>query len=157
MKEVLITKEGYDELVKEAEYLKTVRRPEISNKIRIARGFGDLSENAEYDAAKDEQLQVETRILQIEDQLRQAKIIDSDDEHSGEKRVKIGSTVKLLDLEYNDELEYKLVGTVEANPRKGKISNESPIGEAIIGNKEGDIVKVKAPAGTYQYKILKIS
>lgn len=157
MKEVLLTKEGYKELEERLEYLKTVQRPEVSNKIRIARGFGDLSENAEYDAAKDEQAQIESKIAQIEEQLKYAKIIEeTKSKKNGKETVQIGSTVKLLDLEYNDELEYKIVGTIEANPREGKISNESPIGDAIIGYKKGDVVNVTAPAGVFQYKILEI-
>ena len=153
MKETLLTKEGYKELEKELEYLKSVKRPEVSDKIRVARGFGDLSENAEYDAAKEEQAQVEARILQIEDQIKTSTII----EDSGEANsVKVGSTVKLLDMEYNEEMTYKLVGTVEANPRKGRISNESPLGQAIIGAKKGDVLDVKTPAGVIQYKVLDI-
>lgn len=153
MKETLLTKEGYKELEKELEYLKSVKRPEVSDKIRVARGFGDLSENAEYDAAKEEQAQVEARILQIEDQIKTSTII----EDSGEANVvKVGSTIKLLDMEYDEEMTYKLVGTVEANPRKGRISNESPLGQAIIGAKRGEVLDVKTPAGVIQYKVLEI-
>ena len=153
-KEVLLTKEGYKELEDKLEELKTVKRPEVSEKIRIARGFGDLSENAEYDAAKDEQAQIEAKILTIEEQLRNAKIIEKDEKNG--RNVQIGSKVRLLDKEFDEELVYEIVGTIEADPRNGKISNESPIGKSLIGYKKGDIVDVKAPAGVFQYEILDI-
>lgn len=152
----LLTREGYEKLQKELEYLKTTRREEVAEKIRVARGFGDLSENAEYDAAKDEQAEIEARIYTIENQLKNCQIID---EQSGEKEknlVSIGSTIRVEDLELQDVRDVTLVGTVEADPKKGKISNVSPVGQAVIGRKAGETVEVTTPMGVLKFKIHEI-
>lgn len=155
--ETILTAEGKKRLEDELEYLKTTKRKEVAEKIKIARGFGDLSENAEYDAAKDEQAFVETRILTIEDQLRHSLIIGKDLENNGNhNEIQIGSTVKLLDVEYDEELVFTIVGTVEADPRKNTISNESPLGRKLVGAEVGQTVVVEAPAGNISYKILEI-
>lgn len=155
--ETLLTKEGYQKLQDELEYLRTTKRNEVADKIRVARGFGDLSENAEYDAAKEEQAQIEERIYLIEHRLKSSKIIE--EEKSGKKKkktVNIGSTVKILDVEYDEEMTYTIVGTVEANPKKNKISNESPLGKALIGQKVGTEIVVETPSGRVPYKILEL-
>lgn len=155
--ETILTKEGFQKLSEELEYLKTTKRKEIAERIRVARGFGDLSENGEYDAAKDEQALVENRISLIEDQLRHSRIIGHDLETAGDdSEVQIGTTVKILDVEFNDEMIFTLVGTVEADPKKNKISNESPLGRALIGRKEGETVDVETQGGPVVYKILEI-
>ncbi len=153
--ETILTQEGYNKLADELEYLKTTKRSEIADKIRIARGFGDLSENGEYDAAKEEQAQVEERIYLIENQLKNSKII-TEEKHGSKKTVAIGSTVKVLDVEFEEEFTFTIVGTVEANPKKNKISNESPLGKQLLGAKEGDTVNVELPTGTVEYKVLEI-
>ncbi|MGF0039224.1 transcription elongation factor GreA [Peptoniphilaceae bacterium SGI.131] len=154
---VLLTKEGYEKLQSEKDYLINQKRAEVSEKIRIARGFGDLSENAEYDEAKDEQAKVELRIIEIENQLKNAVIIERDvkDKKAG-KLVYIGDTVKILDIKRDKEMTFSIVGTVEADITQNKISNESPVGKALIGHKENQIVEVATKAGSIQYKILKI-
>lgn len=151
--EIFLTQEGYDKLEAELEYLKATKRQDIAEKIRVARGFGDLSENAEYDAAKEEQAQLEERIYSIEQQLKNAKIIEDDRESAGDA-VKIGSTVRVFDVEYKEEMTYTIVGTVEANPKKQKISNESPLGKALIGAKVGATVTVETPGGMVEYQVL---
>jgi len=151
----MLTREGYKKLEDELEYLKTTKRAEIADKIRVARGFGDLSENAEYDAAKEEQAQVEERIFTIENQLKNSTIIEEDndpDDHT----VKIGSTVRVLDVEFDEEMLFTIVGTVEANPRKNKISNESPLGKALISSSEGQTLQVNTPNGLIEYKVIEI-
>nr|WP_072514337.1 transcription elongation factor GreA [Ndongobacter massiliensis] len=153
--EIFLTQEGYDKLEAELEYLKATKRQDIAEKIRVARGFGDLSENAEYDAAKEEQAQLEERIYSIEQQLKNAKIIEDDRESAGDA-VKIGSTVRVFDVEYKEEMTFTIVGTVEANPKKQKISNESPLGKALIGAKVGATVTVETPGGMVEYKILEL-
>ncbi|MBQ1597941.1 MAG: transcription elongation factor GreA [Lachnospiraceae bacterium] len=153
-KKNLMTREGLKKLEDELSDLKENKRKEISKKIGEAREQGDLSENAEYDAAKDEQGKIEDRISEIEEILKHAEVADEDD---GTGRINIGYTVKLLDLEYNDELTYKLVGSTETDSLNGKISNESPVGHALIGHVAGDTVEVETEAGTFQYKILEAS
>lgn len=152
----ILTREGYDRLVNELEYLKTKKRAEVADKIRVARGFGDLSENAEYDAAKDEQAEVEQRISTIERQLKNYQIIEEDDDSDSAAVVKLGSTVKVLDIEYNEELVFTIVGTVEANPKKNKISNESPLGKMLLGSEAGQTLNVETPNGIVQYQVLEI-
>lgn len=151
----VLTKEGVAKLEAELENLKTVRRQEVAEKIKVALSFGDLSENSEYDEAKNEQGIVESRIAEIEATLAHAQIIDSDDITT--EKVGIGAVVKLLDVEMDDEMELQIVGTSEANIDKGQMSDESPIGAAIIGKKTGDVVDVETPSGVIQFKILDIS
>lgn len=152
---VLLTQEGYDKLKDELEYLVTVKRAECSDKIRTARGFGDLSENAEYDEAKDEQAKVEARIVEIELQLKNVEIIDESNKKNN-KTVSIGDTVKVVDLNNKREMELMIVGTIEANMAERKISNESPLGKALLNSKEGETVEVKTKVNKLQYKIEKI-
>ncbi|MDD4700171.1 MAG: transcription elongation factor GreA [Oscillospiraceae bacterium] len=154
-KPILLTEDGLKKLENEIETLKTVTRNEIAEKIKIARGFGDLSENSEYDEAKNEQAKVEARIIEVESMLKNVQLIDDDD--IGTNQITIGATVKVLDIEYNDELIYKIVGSAEADPKNGKISDESPVGKALIGRSEGDEVIAEAPAGHITFKVLKIS
>ncbi|NLW52451.1 MAG: transcription elongation factor GreA [Tissierellia bacterium] len=152
---VLITKEGLEKLKTELEYLKTQKRAEVAEKIRVARGFGDLSENAEYDEAKAEQAKVESRISQIEIQIKNAEIIQ-DKKNSKTQTVSIGDTVKIHDIKRDKELTLSIVGTVEADLTKNKISNESPVGKALIGRKKNDVVEVVTKIGAIEYKILEI-
>lgn len=153
-KEILLTKEGYKKLEDEMEFLKTVRRKEVADKIKVARGFGDLSENAEYDEAKNEQAQVEDRILVLEHMLINAKVISDDDIKTD--AVVAGSTIKLKDLEDGEIEEFTIVGSAEADPFNGKISYESPVGKACIGRKEGETVAVQTAAGSFNYEIIEI-
>lgn len=154
-KQILLTEDGLKKLEDELETLKTVTRNEIAEKIKIARGFGDLSENSEYDEAKNEQAKVEARIVEVEAMLKNVQLIDDDD--IGTNQITIGATVKVLDVEYNEELIYKIVGSAEADPKNGKISDESPVGKALIGHSEGDEVVAEAPAGHITFKVLDIS
>lgn len=149
-----MTKEGYDRKMEEIAYLETVKRPEISRAIAEARDKGDLSENAEYDAAKDEQRDIEARIEELEKILKNAEVVVEDEVDLD--KINIGCQVKILDVEFNEELEYKIVGSTEANSLKGKISNESPVGRALIGSKVGDTVDVETQAGVIKYKVLEI-
>ena len=153
-KKNILTYEGLKKYEEELQELKVVKRREVAQKIKEAREQGDLSENAEYDAAKDEQRDIEARIEELEKILKNAEVVDEDEVDLG--RINIGCKVKILDIEYNDELEYKIVGSTEANSLKGKISNESPVGKALIGAKIGDIISVETQAGTVQYKVLGI-
>ena len=155
MKEVIMTQKRYDELAKEVHYLRTEKMQEIAQLIEEARAQGDLSENAEYDAAKDEQGHTAGRIREIEEMLRNAKIIDETALDSSV--VSIGNQVKILNYKTNKELTYRIVGTTEADPFQNKISNESPVGKALLGHKEGEVVEVAGPAGTIQLKILAIN
>jgi len=150
----VMTYEGLKQLEDELENLKVNRRREIAQKIKEAREQGDLSENAEYDAAKDEQRDIETRIEEIEKILKNAEVFLEEDAEAG--KVSLGSTFTLLDIEYGDEMVYRLVGATEANSLKGKISNESPVGRALMGAHEGDEVDVETQAGVLRYKVLKI-
>ncbi len=154
-KEVLLTQEGYDNLEKELEYLTTEKRAEIAERIKIALGFGDLSENSEYDEAKNAQAANETKIAELENKLRYAKIIDESEIDT--KTVQVGNTVKVLDMEFNEEESYTIVGSTEVDLAQNKISNESPIGVALMGAKKGQVVEAQAPAGVIKYKILSIT
>jgi transcription elongation factor GreA len=153
-KKNILTYEGLRKLEEELEDLKVVKRKEISQKIKEAREQGDLSENAEYDAAKDEQRDIEARIEQIEKILKNAEVIDEDEVDLN--KVSVGCKVTVLDVEYDEEEEIRIVGSSEANSLQGKISNESPLGKALIGAKVGDVVEVEAQAGVFQYKVLEI-
>ncbi|MCL1844402.1 MAG: transcription elongation factor GreA [Defluviitaleaceae bacterium] len=154
-KKTVLTSEGLEKLEKELQHLKVVRRKEVASKIKDARGQGDLSENAEYDAAKDEQAEIENRIVLIEKILRNAEVIDEDDLDADS--VSVGSKVLVLDMEFNEEVEYFIVGSTESDPMGGRISNESPLGTALLSKKCGDTVTVDAPQGSIQYKILQIA
>lgn len=151
----VLTKEGVAKLEAELEELKTVKRREIAEKIKVALSFGDLSENSEYDEAKNEQGIIESRIADIEATLAHAQVIDADDITT--EKVGIGTVVKMLDLEMNEEMEFQIVGTSEANIDKGKMSDESPIGAALMGHKIGEVVDVETPSGVIQFEILDIS
>ena len=153
-KEVILTQEGYDNLDKELNYLKTEKRTEIAERIKVARGFGDLSENSEYDEAKNAQAENEQQIAELEAKIRNAKVIDSKEIDT--KTVQIGNTVKLYDEEFEEEIEYTIVGSTEVNLAENKISNESPIGKALLGRKKGEVVDVDAPDGIIKFKILAI-
>ena len=153
-KKNILTYEGLRKYEEELHDLKVVKRREVAEKIKEAREQGDLSENAEYDAAKDEQRDIEARIEELEKILKNAEVVDEDEVDLG--RINIGCKVKILDVEYNDELEYKIVGSTEANSLKGKISNESPVGKALIGKKVGEVITVETQAGAFQYKVLEI-
>ena len=144
----------FDELQKELNYLKTTRSDEVAEMIKVARGFGDLSENSEYDEAKNEQGIIESRIAEIEQTLAHAQVID--DEDISTEKVGIGTTVKFLDTDMGEELEFKMVGTKEADIDNGKMSDESPIGKAIMDHKVGDEIEVETPSGTFKVKILEI-
>ena len=150
----IMTQKGYDEAVERLHYLQTVKRQEIVERIAEARSHGDLSENAEYDAAKDEQRDIEARIEELEKILKNAEVVDEDEVDLD--TINIGCKVKILDVEFNEELEYKIVGSTEANSLKGKISNESPVGKALIGHKAGEEVVVETQAGPITYKVLEI-
>ena len=154
-KEVVLTYEGLKKLEEELEYLKTTKKKEVAERIKEARGFGDLSENSEYDDAKNEQAEVEARIITIEKMLRNAKVISEDDIDS--KIVQIGNKVTVLDVEFNEEIEYTIVGSTEVDVMNNKISNESPMGMALLGKKKGAKVKVAAPVGEIEYKIVNIT
>ncbi len=154
-KQIMLTDEGLSKLENELEMLKTQKRQEVAEKIKVARGFGDLSENSEYDAAKEEQAQVEARIVQLENMLKNAKIIDQDD--IDVNKVGIGTRVKVYDEEFDEELEYSIVGSTEADPDMFKISDESPVGKALIGRNIGDTVDVETPGGIFKLKILSIN
>lgn len=153
-KEVILTQEGYDNLDKELNYLKTEKRAEIAERIKVALGFGDLSENSEYDEAKTAQAENEVKIAELENKLRHAKIIN--EKEIDTDVVQIGNTVKVLDIEFNEEIEYTIVGSTEVNLAENKISNESPLGAALLGSKKKQTVDVNAPAGIMKYKILDI-
>ena len=153
-KQVILTEEGLKNLESELENLKTVRRKEVAEKIKIARSFGDLSENSEYDEAKDEQAIIEARIVEIEAMLKNVKVID--DHELSTELVNVGSKVKVEDLEYSEVIDYKIVGPSEADPSEGRISDESPVGAALIGHEVGEIVKVETPGGICTYKIMEI-
>jgi transcription elongation factor GreA len=154
-KQVILTCEGLEKLENELEYLKTEKRRDVAEKIKQALAFGDLSENSEYDEAKNEQAQMEARIAQIEAMLKNAKVIDDDDVTTDV--VSIGSKVKVLDVDFDEEIEYSLVGSTEADPSQYKISDESPVGAAILGKSVGDAVDVLVPSGTIQFKIIEIN
>ena len=154
-KETLLTYEGLKKLEDELEFLKTEKRKEVAERIKVALGFGDLSENSEYDEAKNEQAQVEMRIIDLENKLRNVKLIDEDEIDT--KTVQVGNTVEVLDMEYDEKINYTIVGSTEADLLENKISNESPIGKALLGRKKNDVIEVDAPAGVLSFKILKIT
>ena len=153
--EILMTKEGLEKLENELEELKVVRRKEVAEKIKQALAFGDLSENSEYDEAKNEQAQVEARIAQIEGMLKVARVVDA--ANISTAAVSVGTKVKLLDVEFEEEEEYAIVGSSEADPSQNRLSYESPVGKALLGRKVGEVVEVEVPAGKIQFKILDIS
>ena len=154
-KEVILTQEGYDNLDKELNYLKTEKRSEIAERIKVALGFGDLSENSEYDEAKNAQAENEVKIAELENKLRHAKIID--EKEIDTDTVQVGNTVKVLDIEFDEEVEYTIVGSTEVDLAENKISNESPLGAALLGAKKKQTVEVNAPVGIMKYKILDIT
>ncbi|MGE4283297.1 MAG: transcription elongation factor GreA [Clostridia bacterium] len=154
-KQIVLTYEGLEKLEKELEYLKTIKRKDIAEKIKQAIAFGDLSENSEYDEAKNEQAQVEVRIVQLENMLKNAKVIDEEDINTD--IVSIGAKVTLLDQEFDEEIEYTIVGCTEADPSSYKISDESPVGSALLGRKVGNVVDVAVPDGILKFKVLSIS
>jgi transcription elongation factor GreA len=153
-KEVLLTQDGLKRLEDELESLKSIKRREVAERIKVAIGYGDISENSEYEDAKNEQAFIEGRIITLEKMLRNARIINHDEIDL--ETVSIGSTVVVEDLEFGDTMEYSIVGTAESDPLNNKISNESPVGRAIIGKKKGTTVEVNVPAGIIQYKIVDI-
>lgn len=153
-KKVVVTYDGLKKMEQELENLKTVRRKEVAEKIKEARGQGDLSENAEYDAAKEEQGEIESRIVQLENLLRNAEVIDEDVLKMDV--VNLGSKVTVLDVEFDEEMEYTIVGSTEADPMNGRISNESPLGMALLGQKVGATVMADTPDGEVAFKILNI-
>ncbi|OLS02995.1 transcription elongation factor GreA [Tissierella creatinophila] len=152
---VFLTEQGLNKLEEELDEAKSVRRKEIAARIKVALSFGDISENSEYDQAKNEQAQLEERIAKIEGMLRNAKLIDEDEITTDV--VSVGSKVLVKDLEYDEEMDYIIVGSAEADPFEGKISNESPLGGSLIGGKKGDVVKVSVPDGIIEYEILDIT
>jgi len=153
-KEVILTLDGLKKLEQELEYYKSVKRREVAERIKEAIEFGDISENSEYEDAKNEQAMIEGRILTLEKMLRNARVIDEGDIHTED--VSVGSIVHLKDLETGDEIDYTIVGSAEADPAKNKISNESPVGKALIGKTVGSIVEVVVPAGKLSYQIMNI-
>lgn len=154
-KQVKLTEDGLKQLEEELEYLKTKKRKEVSEKIKVALGFGDLSENSEYDEAKNEQAQVEARIVSVENMLKNAIVIDESERNTS--KVELGATVTIHDIEFDEDITYKIVGSTEADPDEGRLSDESPLGKSLMGKAEGEMIDVDAPAGVIQYKILKIS
>lgn len=154
-KEILLTQEGYDNIEKELEYLKTEKRTEIAERIKVALGFGDLSENSEYDEAKNAQAQNEIKIADLENKLRYAKIINESEIDT--KVVQVGNTVRIKDLEFDEDFEYTIVGSTEVDLSQNKISNESPIGLALMGAKKNQVVEVQIPDGVSKYKVLDIT
>ncbi len=151
----LLTYQGLQKLESELQELKVVRRKEVAEKIKEARAQGDLTENAEYDAAKDEQRDIETRIEEIEEILKNAEVVV--EEEVDLDQISVGCQVRILDCEYNEEIDYAIVGSTEANSLNGKISNESPVGKALIGARVGDTVTIETPAGEQKYKVLEIT
>ena len=154
-KQVKLTEDGLKQLEEELEYLKTKKRKEVSEKIKVALGFGDLSENSEYDEAKNEQAQVEARIVSVENMLKNAIVIDESERDTS--KVELGATVTIHDIEFDEDITYKIVGSTEADPDEGRLSDESPLGKSLMGKAEGEMIDVDAPAGVIQYNILKIS
>ena len=154
MKDVLLTPEGLEKLKEEIAYLTTEKRREVAERIKHAREFGDISENSEYDDAKNEQAMLEQRIIQLEERLTRARLIEAEDVPKG--IVAVGTRVRLRDLDAKETIEYVIVGSAEANPREQKLSNESPVGKAILGKKKGETVEVSAPRGSLKYKIMDV-
>jgi transcription elongation factor GreA len=154
LKDVILTREGYTALKREIEHLSTTRRREVAERIKVAREFGDIAENAEYDAAKNEQAMLEARIAKLEERLAAARVIEK--REISKDVVSVGSTVRLRDVDARQTVEYRIVGSAEANPAELKLSNESPVGKAIIGHKKGETIEVTTPRGSLKYKILEI-
>jgi transcription elongation factor GreA len=155
VKEVILTPEGYERLKSEIDHLSTDRRREVAERIRVARQFGDIAENAEYDDAKNDQMLLEHRIARLEEQLRNARVIEKDEITADV--VSVGAVVRLRDVDAKQTVEYYIVGSAEANPSENKLSNESPVGKAILGKKKGETVEVQTPRGkALKYKILDI-
>ena len=154
MKEIILTPEGYKKLQEEIHLLSTTRRQEIAERIRVAREFGDIAENAEYDSAKNDQAHLEARIAVLEERLKNSRVVTKKEIRSGE--VSVGTKVRLKDMSSNKTVEYHVVGSAEANPAELKVSNESPVGKAIMGKKKGEIVEVSAPRGALRFKIMEI-
>lgn len=154
-KAIKLTEDGLKKLQDELENLKTVGRTDIAEKIKVARGYGDLSENSEYDEAKNEQAKIEARIVELESMLKNVELIT--EKKSAGKTVTIGSKVKVLDTEFEEEMEFRVVGSAEADPGNGLISDESPVGKALLGAKVGAVVKAEAPDGEIELKIVAIS
>ena len=154
MKDVLLTPEGFEKLKQEIGYLTTEKRREVAERIKQAREFGDISENSEYDDAKNEQAMLEQRIAQLEERLASARVIAAEDVPTGV--VAVGTRVRLRDIDANETVEYVIVGSAEANPAERKLSNESPVGRAILGRKKGETVEVTAPRGSLKYKIIDV-
>ena len=153
-KQELLTQDGYNKLEEELEYLKTGKRKEVAERLKVAISFGDLSENAEYDEAKNEQAKLEEQILKLDEKLRKAVIID--ESQIDLDIVMVGSIVKLYDFDFDEEIEYSIVGSAEADPFEGKISNESPVGKALLGARVGEVVEVQVPDGANKFKVLDI-
>lgn len=153
-REIILTKEGYAKLDEELKYLKGPKKMEVAERIKVAREFGDLSENSEYDDAKNEQALLEARIIEIENTLRTAKVVADDD--VSVRRVGVGTSVKVYDYEYDEEIIYGIVGATEVNISENKISNESPVGKALMGRKKGEEFEVETPGGVVKYKVLDI-
>ena len=153
-KKFIMTYEGVKKLEEELEYLKTVKRKEITEKIKVALGYGDLSENSEYDEAKNDQAFTEGRIIQLENMLKNAVVVDESE--IPKDKVSVGSIVKVMDYEFDEEVEYSIVGSAEADPMNFKISNESPVGSALLGKKVGDVVEVAVPSGVSKFEVLEI-
>lgn len=153
-KNVFLTPEGLKELENELDFLKTEKRTEIAEKIKVALSFGDLSENSEYDEAKNDQAKLEARIAEVEAMLKNAKVIEA---HELDKdSIHIGTRFKVLDVEFDEELEYQMVGSAEADPMEGKISDESPVGQALLGKKAGDIAVAETPSGELHFQVIQI-
>jgi transcription elongation factor GreA len=154
VKEVILTAEGHDKLKQEIEHLSTVKRREVAERIKQAREFGDIAENSEYDDAKNEQAMLEHRISMLEERLKGARIVAKNDAPKGV--VAVGTKVRLRDMDAKETIEYHIVGSAEANPAEHKLSNESPVGKAIMGKKKGEVVEVAAPRGSLKYKIMEV-
>ncbi|HCT65649.1 MAG TPA: transcription elongation factor GreA [Lachnospiraceae bacterium] len=153
-KKVVLTYEGLKKREEELEELKTVRRKDVAEKIKEARGQGDLSENAEYDSAKEEQAEIESRIVILEKMLRNAEVID--EEEVSKDVISVGCTVRLFDVEFDEEVDYTIVGSAEADPMDGKISNESPVGMGLLGHRTGEKIIIEAPEGAIEFKVIEI-
>ena len=154
MKEVILTAEGYEKLKQEIDYLQNEKRREVAERIRVAREFGDIAENAEYDSAKNDQAHLEARIATLEERLTNARVVTRKEIRSGE--VSVGTKVRLRDMGSNKTVEYHIVGSAEADPTELKLSNESPVGKAIMGHKKGDVVDAPTPKGAKKFKIMEV-
>ncbi len=155
--DVILTREGLKQLEEELEYLRVVKRQEVAQRLKEAIALGDLSENSEYDDAKNEQAFTEGRILELEKMVRNAKVIEDGEDTQQEGVIVVGSVVKVRDIEFDEEDEYRLVGTVEADPMNNRISNESPVGRALLGHKAGEVIDVEAPVGVIKLEILEVT